>query len=75
MKVADPEEKELEGDILKQKEELKSSQQILDEKTKIVDTAKRIALKVSKVLDRALKEIATSVSGEELFTDMNSELF
>ena len=68
-------EKELEeseGDILKQKEELKSSQQVLDEKTKIVDAAKKTALKVSKVLDQALKEIATWVS-ETLSLDMSSE--
>ena len=52
-----------ESDISRQKEELKASQDVLDDKTKIVDAAKRAALKVSKILDQALKEIATWVSG------------
>lgn len=55
--------KALEGDLLRLREELESSQEILDEKTKALDEAKRTGLKVSKVLDQALKEIATWVSG------------
>jgi structural maintenance of chromosome 1 len=51
---------------LRLKEELQSSQEVLDERTKIVDAAKKMALKVSKVLDQALKEIATWVSDQEL---------
>jgi hypothetical protein len=51
---------------LRPKEELEGSQEILDERLRVVDAAKTTALQVSRVLDQALKEIAAWVSGREV---------
>jgi structural maintenance of chromosome 1 len=44
------------------KEELSGLQQALEEKTKDVEQVKKTTSKAGKVLDQALKEIATAVS-------------
>ena len=44
------------------KAELSAVQEVLEEKTKVVDQVKKTTSKASKVLDQALKEIATAVS-------------
>ena len=46
--------------------ELKTLEADLDEKTKAVDQVKRTAAQSSKVLDQALKEIATKVGTSPL---------
>ena len=53
---------DLEANTSVLKEELRALQDVLDEKTKAVDAAKKAALKASKVLDQSLKEITTWVS-------------
>lgn len=58
---------------MKLKEELNSSQEVLDDRKKVVDAAKKAALKVSKILDQALKEIAGWVSGGEFLMGVNSD--
>lgn len=75
-KISQEEEIEVsERDILRLKEELNSSQEVLDDRKKEVDAAKKAALKVSKILDQALKEIAGWVSGREFLINVNSETF
>lgn len=49
------------------KEELGGLQEVLDEKTKVVEQVKKTGMKSSKVLDQALKEIALCVSGPLMF--------
>ena len=48
------------------KTELAKLQETLEEKNKVVDQVKKTALKSSKVLDQALKEIALCVSAVEV---------
>ncbi|KAF9817733.1 hypothetical protein IEO21_03282 [Rhodonia placenta] len=50
---------EAESTITQLQEELKEHNEVLEEKSKAVEQVKRTAMKASKVLDQALKEIAT----------------
>jgi structural maintenance of chromosome 1 len=50
-----------ESEIAELQEELKELQEALDEQTKTVEQVKRTTTKASKVLDQALKEIASKV--------------
>jgi septal ring factor EnvC (AmiA/AmiB activator) len=52
---------EAESEIADLQEELKELQETLDERTKVVEQVKRTTTKASKVLDQALKEIASKV--------------
>lgn len=52
---------EAESTITQLQEELKEHNEVLEEKSKAVEQVKRTAMKASKVLDQALKEIATRV--------------
>jgi structural maintenance of chromosome 1 len=58
--------------IAELREELKELQETLDEKSKIVDQVKKTTLKASKVLDQALKEIATCVSFNVVWRTLES---
>jgi structural maintenance of chromosome 1 len=71
---------EAESEIADLQEELKELQETLDERTKVVEQVKRTTTKASKVLDQALKEIASKVGchhnrlGFSLIFSQNDEI-
>ena len=54
--------------VVELQEELKELNEALDEKTKELEAVKKSTAKASRVLDQALKDIATKVSLEKKYT-------